>query len=135
MLLTVPRRGWLVLFVALAFAITALALVPKPPASASLGWDKLNHVAAFMALAWCARGAWPDGRWSVLWGALLAYGAGLEMAQGMTPNRQAEAADVLADLLGVALAQAAQAGWHGIQVSARRRSSRAGSSAGAKAKG
>lgn len=94
-----------ILFAVLLVGITALALSPKPPAAASLGWDKANHLMAFFVLAVALRGGWPAARGSVLWLALLAYGVGLEWAQGLTPNRQAEVADVGADLLGIGFAQ------------------------------
>lgn len=92
---------WLLLML-----ITLLALSPAPPETLSLGWDKLNHVGAFFALGLLARWAWPAqalSRWAS-W--LMAYGLLLEFAQGLTPNRQAEWADLLADALGLLLAAA-----------------------------
>jgi VanZ family protein len=91
-------------------AITALALWPKPPAAASLGWDKLNHVAAFAVLGLLARVAWPAQALQ-RWALLLAYGGLLELAQGLTPNRSAEWSDWLADALGLLLAVVLWAGW------------------------
>ncbi len=94
--LVAPLLFWLALA-----AISLLALAPKPPAGADLGWDKLNHFAAFAVLGLLARLAWPRQsllRWAL---ALLSYGALLELAQGLTPNRQAEWADLLADAVGL----------------------------------
>jgi len=90
-------------------AITVLALAPKPPAGVDLGWDKLNHVAAFAVLGLLARAAWPRSGWARWALALLAYGALLELAQGQTPNRSAEWADLLAD--GAGLLMAAACAW------------------------
>jgi len=42
---------------------------------------------------------------------LLVYGGLLEIAQGLTPNRQAEWADLLADALGLLLALGLAQGW------------------------
>lgn len=92
-------------------AVTVLALSPAPPPAANLGWDKLNHLAAFVVLGLLARLAWPAqqlGRWAL---GLLVYGGLLEIAQGLTPNRQAEWADLLADALGLLLALVLAQGW------------------------
>lgn len=104
---TIKKLG----FWALLLLISWLALSPKPPAAGDLGWDKLNHVAAFVALGLMARIAWPQARWSHLGGGLMAYGLLLEIAQGQTPNRHAEAGDVLADALGLLLAYALARAW------------------------
>ena len=99
------------LFWLLLLAITLLALAPRPSAAADLGWDKLNHLAAFAALGLLARLAWPAqrlGRWAL---GLLLYGGLLEIAQGLSPNRQAEWADLLADALGLLLALLLAQGW------------------------
>ena len=101
MKLSVPRTAGSLLFGLLLASITVLAVLPKPPAAASLGWDKLNHLAAFVALGLSARWAWPQARWRHWWAGLLAYGVVLELLQGLTPTRHAEAADVLADALGL----------------------------------
>lgn len=85
-------------------AITVLALSARPPAAASLGWDKWNHFAAFVALGLLARAAWPAQTWARWTGWLMVYGGLLEIAQGLTPTRQAEWSDWLADGLGLLLA-------------------------------
>lgn len=105
MLPPLPRR---LLFAALLITITALALMPAPPRlPGALGWDKLNHVAGFLALALLARWAWPQARWTALWVGLMGYGVALEFAQSFTPNRLAEGADLVADALGIGLVQGA----------------------------
>ncbi|RTL33872.1 MAG: hypothetical protein EKK53_27400 [Burkholderiales bacterium] len=114
------RRLWRVLLGLLLIAITWLALVPNPPQSLSTGWDKTNHLLAFGSLAFTSVWAcWPQPRqWGRLVGALLAYGIGIEIAQSFLPPRSAEAADVLADGLGIALGLLAA--WPIVSVARRR---------------
>ena len=92
-------------------AVLALALLPpvSVPIIPSTGWDKSNHVLAFAVMAGLGFRAYPDRVWWVLAG-LLAYGLGLEVAQSLTPTRQAEWADVLADVVGLVLAWGAWVG-------------------------
>ena len=99
------RRLWRVLLGLLFVAITWLALVPDPPQGISTGWDKSNHLLAFTSLAFTGVWAcWPQPRqWWLLVLALLAYGIGIEIAHGFLPPRSADAADVLADGMGIAL--------------------------------
>jgi len=103
----------LVLAVAM-LTITWLALTPQPDPP-GLGWDKLNHVAAFLVLAAMAEAGWPR-RASLPWrlGLLLGYGLGIELMQGLLAYRQASALDFAADALGVAL-------WHGLRFAAPQR--------------
>jgi len=97
-------RLWRWLFGVLLVVVAALALMPAPPEQAGLGWDKLNHLAAFGALALCAVLGWHHQRAAMLavLGALLAYGGAIELLQSQVPNRQAEWGDLLADALGIA---------------------------------
>lgn len=93
---------WRAALLLLLCVITLLALSPAPPQQFDLGWDKLNHVAAFATLAVVA--LW--GRCGSLWrvgGALLAYGGLIEVLQSYTPNRTGEWPDLLADGVGIAL--------------------------------
>lgn len=93
-----------ILLAAALFAITDLALQPGHDMPASiLGSDKLEHFAAFAALAVITRIAWPGvTRWFTV-PALLLYGVGIELAQA-TPaiGRTASMADLGADALGIA---------------------------------
>jgi VanZ family protein len=98
-------RPWRWALLLLAAAITLLALLPAPPQQASLGWDKLNHVAAFATLAVCAVLGWRDShaaRLAVLLG-LLAFGGAIELLQLQVPNRSGEWADLGADVIGLGL--------------------------------
>ncbi|MGE5864555.1 MAG: VanZ family protein [Rhizobacter sp.] len=116
---TIPSRaavrGWRLLFAALLLAVLGLALAPQPPQALSGGWDKLNHAAAFAALAFSGRFAFRGGTaaWAALGAGLLALGIGIEVGQAFVPGRQCEWADLLADALGVAagLAAAGALGW------------------------
>jgi len=95
-----PTLAWRALFLLLLGVITTLALVPKPPAQISLGWDKLNHASAFATLAVVITLGW-GRRWLRHALVLLAYGALIEVLQAMTATRSAEWADLLADGLGL----------------------------------
>jgi len=94
-------RSWRVLLVLLLCTITWLALTPVPPQQASLGWDKLNHAAAFAILAAVAFLGRIGGWVRIAW-ALVAYGALIEILQSFTPTRSAEWGDLLADGAGIA---------------------------------
>jgi VanZ family protein len=89
----------------LVLAIGWLAFLPDPPQSADTGWDKLNHLLAFTAVAACGWMAWGKARHrtaGVVLGAL-AYGAFIELVQAHIPGRSGEWADLLADTLGIAI--------------------------------
>jgi len=106
---TTTPTFWTALLAALALAIGALALTPHPPPTLDTGWDKLNHVLAFAALAFCAQHAargsrWPAPAWQ---GGLLAYGVLIEIAQTAVPGRHGEWPDLLADAVGIVLGAAA----------------------------
>ena len=105
---TAPGRrtqAWRWLFWVLAAAVGLLALMPAPPQQASLGWDKLDHLAAFAALALCAVFGWRGSRAERLavLVALLAFGGAIELLQLVVPNRSGEWSDLLADGVGIGL--------------------------------
>jgi VanZ family protein len=108
-LMSVPRWPARLGLGAAVLAITWLALTPQPDPP-GLGWDKLNHVAAFLVLAALAQLGWP-GRGARWWwlGLLLGYGLVIELVQGLLDYRQGSVLDFAADALGVAL-------WHGLQL-------------------
>ncbi len=95
-------RWWRAALALLLGVITWLALTPAPPPQADLGWDKLNHLAAFATLAVVAV-LGRSGTYGLVGGALLAYGALIEVLQSYTPTRVGEWADLLADGVGIAL--------------------------------
>ncbi len=97
------RPAWRVLLAALTAVVLYLALSPRPPAELSLGWDKLNHAAAFAALAFAGVLSFPSSRRSV-WNvviALLVLGVLIELLQLMVPGRSSEWLDLLGDAVGI----------------------------------
>lgn len=96
------------LFAAMAVAVGYLALVPTTLPTVGTGWDKLNHLLAFAALAAAGCCGWARGcesgagvaRWRVL-GGVLAYGVLIEAVQYYVPGRSAEWGDLGADAVGI----------------------------------
>ena len=97
-------RLWRSLLLGLIVAVSYLALAPIPPPSVDLGWDKLNHVAAFAALTISALLGFPASRINQgkLLFLLLAYGGLIEVLQLFVPGRACEWTDLIADTLGIA---------------------------------
>ena len=88
------RNPWPLLFTATLAVVTTLSLMPQPPQSIDLGWDKLNHALAFAVLTVLAPGV--RRRASPWWGVaawLLAWGVWIEGAQalGTHPSRRSAA--------------------------------------------
>jgi VanZ family protein len=105
-LLTTLRypRAWLCLGLLMALFITVMSLLPANNLP-SLGIsDKIEHAAAYALLAfWFAS---VMGRWDYLYLflALLAFGGGIEIAQGlMGLGREADLLDLAADAAGSAV--------------------------------
>ncbi|MBT9595642.1 MAG: hypothetical protein IV094_06645 [Vitreoscilla sp.] len=99
-----PRAGWRLAFAAALVGIFVIALLPTGMGEPLFPQvDKFQHAMAFGAL-WIlgARAGCRPG-WA-LGAGLLAYGVAIELAQGLTSYRDASAADVMADLAGMALA-------------------------------
>ena len=85
----------------LAVAYLAFAPLPEP---AGLGWDKSNHLLAFVTLAALADIGWPGSRtrpWRL--GVVLGYGVFIELVQSGLDYREGSVLDFAADVLGVAL--------------------------------
>jgi VanZ family protein len=108
------------IFVLLVMAVAYLALTPAPPAGMDLGWDKLNHVAAFGALAFAGLLSCPGSRSQrvAVFLGLLAYGGAIEILQLFVPGRACEWRDLLADAAGIAVGAGIAA--HALRVAARR---------------
>ena len=96
---------WRALALMLVAAILYLALSPAPPKAIDTGWDKANHVLAFVSLTVAAYLGWAGSsvRLAWTWTTLLAFGGSIEIAQLFVPPRSAEWADWLADAVGIAL--------------------------------
>ena len=94
---------WLAVGLAGVAAVGYVSLVPLPPGGPDVPQlDKIEHVAAYGALGLWFAALRPGWRWRGGWGAaLVAYGALIEVAQGMTGYRTAEIADLAADAAGV----------------------------------
>jgi VanZ family protein len=92
---------WRFVLLVLALAVGVLALIPSLPPSIGTGWDKLNHIIAFAALAVAAcRGfSGSPGRTSGALHAVLAFGVAIEVLQ-LLGGRTAPRGDLLADALG-----------------------------------
>ncbi|MCB1824427.1 MAG: VanZ family protein [Candidatus Competibacteraceae bacterium] len=81
-----------------------LALMPMTAVPVTTAWDKLDHALAFFTLALLAEQAFPGWPfWRGLTLGLLAYGVGIEIAQGFTPDREASLLDMAADGIGIAI--------------------------------
>lgn len=96
---------WRVILALLLILVSYLALTPAPPPGLDLGWDKLNHTAAFAALGLAAclsLAGWGRQRWLPLSG-LLVYGGAIEIGQLFVPGRSCEWSDLLADAIGITL--------------------------------
>lgn len=105
------RQVWRVLCVVVVVGVSWLAFTPNPPPAADLGWDKANHFSAFGTLAFlgmqCLRPR--AGRaWWVL-ATLLVFGVLIELVQSQIPGRDADAQDVLADMMGAVIGLAVHA--------------------------
>jgi VanZ family protein len=82
--------------------VTTLALIPPGHEPLPVS-DKVNHIAAFLVLAWLADHAYPRfSRGAGLWVALLGYGLLIEALQACIPYREASLGDLLADAVGLA---------------------------------
>jgi VanZ family protein len=92
------RVGLLIAFI----AITVLALLPQAQVSISTHWDKLDHWLAFFTLSFLMNHAFPQRSfWRFVVISLVLYGVGIEIAQSLTPDRDADLRDVVADSIGI----------------------------------
>jgi VanZ family protein len=97
------RRAWLALWLCAVGAVIVVCLLPGPDLPELPVSDKFEHALAFALLAGSAVQLFERGRplLTIAVG-LVALGAGIELAQGfLTTTRAMEAADVLADAVGV----------------------------------
>lgn len=88
----------------MAAVVGAIALVPGHAGPPTLiGWDKLDHLAAFAALTLLGRCGWPTLARGWLALAAFSYGAAIEFAQGTTAvGRVASLSDLVANAIGIA---------------------------------
>ena len=83
-------------------AVTVLALLPDQHLQLPVfdWWDKAQHALAFVVLTGAALLLWPGASARVVIG-MIAYGAGIELAQWAVGWRFAEWSDLAADTVGV----------------------------------
>jgi VanZ family protein len=110
------RRLWIALSMVLLAAVLVASLQPDfgPPVPA--GFDKVEHLAAYVLLALWFTGLVARGRYWVVGAGLLALGLLIEVLQWrMNLGRSAEVLDMLANALGVgagiSIALIATGGW------------------------
>jgi len=108
-------RLWYGLALLLTAIVLVLSLIPSPPQPpGALGWDKAQHVLAYLALAvaWCQAIGGRSHPWVVL--AVAALGCTVELLQGLGAARDPQFGDALANTIGAtfgALLRASPAGW------------------------
>jgi VanZ family protein len=97
-------RATRALFWATLVGIGVLALLPATsvPVLFLKGWDKAQHAVAFLVLGALARVVLPV-RSRVIVVIMLAYGAAIEVAQGVTGSRHADWRDWVADAIGLVI--------------------------------
>ncbi|MEJ7930604.1 VanZ family protein [Ramlibacter sp. AN1015] len=97
-----PSQWRLALFACCA-AVLVLATMPIQGPVPTTGWDKSDHVLAFVVLGLLGQRAYPCAvaRCQL---SLLCFGAGIELLQWMLPHRFAEWRDLMADGAGLVLA-------------------------------
>ncbi len=92
-------------------AVIALSLLPQETFPETDTWDKLNHALAYGVLAVVGGIGFKGWRSLLMVGlGLVVLGAGLELAQSVTPNRDGSMYDTLANFVGVAMGSLATAG-------------------------
>ncbi|CAN1486797.1 hypothetical protein MCEMAEM4_00077 [Burkholderiaceae bacterium] len=96
------RKFALVIWALTMVAVTVLALLPIQNLQLPVfeWWDKAQHALAFVVLSGGAWLLWPGASVRVVIG-MIAYGAGIELAQWAVGWRFAEWADLAADTVGV----------------------------------
>ena len=92
-------------------AVIALSLLPQESLPETGMWDKLNHALAYGVLAVVGGFGFKGWRSLLMVGlGLVVLGAGLELAQSVTPNRDGSIYDAVANFVGVAIGSLATAG-------------------------
>ena len=98
------RRTWLAMWLLAIATVIAACLLPSSDLPQVPVSDKLEHALAFLVLSVAAGQLFLRGTPLVIVAfGLLALGAGIELAQALlTTTRAMEAADLLADAIGIA---------------------------------
>jgi VanZ family protein len=98
------RPHWRVLLLLMLVLTCWFAFTPQPPGFHFKDADKVNHFLAFSSLTWiCGLGMAPlRSRLVFALAGMLLFGIFIELVQSQLPTRTADAADVLADSVGIA---------------------------------
>ena len=109
-------KGFRTVFVITLIAVSYLALTPIEIQQLEGSWDKSNHLAAFITLAFLLDFSTSGN--SIKWLGLAGYGMLIEIAQWFTEYRYFELSDILADCIGIAIyvilrGQLARTPWFG----------------------
>ncbi len=105
-----PQLGWLtrgvqLTFIAAVLVITYNSLIPTHPSDAPKYFDKVMHLGAYFVLTGLFAFAFPRTKLLTIFLVVSIYGAGIEVLQGtLAEGRTASLADLLANLIGAALA-------------------------------
>ena len=92
-------------------AVIALSLLPQETLPETGTWDELNHALAYAVLAVAGGFGFEGWRSLLMVGlGLVVLGAGLELAQSVTPNHDGSITDAVANFVGVAMGSVATAG-------------------------
>lgn len=97
-------RLWLAVGLTLAAVIAVLSLLPSKELPDLRVSDKVEHTLAYVALGFCFASVIVRRDWFWLALSLLAFGALIELAQGvMHLGRNADARDLVANAVGISL--------------------------------
>jgi VanZ family protein len=110
------RRLWITLSMILLAAVFFVCLQPGLGPTGPAGFDKVEHLAAYVLLALWFTGLVARGRYWAVGAGLMALGLLIEVLQWrMNLGRSAEALDMLANTLGIGvgitIALLATGGW------------------------
>ncbi|MGW8169153.1 MAG: VanZ family protein [Sulfurovaceae bacterium] len=94
-------RIYQILFFIALLVIEFLATATVGVESMTLGWDKLNHLFAFMVLYILLSLAFRDLNMAYKVLLLFAFGMQIEIAQSFLPPREFSIFDVVADVVGI----------------------------------
>ncbi len=97
------RVAWRLVLFAVLVGLLYAGLRSHPVPEAFHEEDKLYHLLGFAALAACTRLAFPRRAWWWQTLAMLAIGAGIELAQALMPGRVGSVWDFAFDTLGIAI--------------------------------
>ncbi len=95
------RRAWLLMGLVWCLIFLYGCLMPNPPSAPAIpGFDKVEHAGAFVVMTWWFAVLFPRVPWRLLV-VFSAYGAAIEVLQGLSGYRDGDPLDWLADTLGV----------------------------------